>query len=96
MLPEVLKGADLSKCAKVEYAGDEDIYQIGDYLIVKGDVDQSRLSDDYIFYMANGKNVVLRSAGDIFMMKTELNGLSDYLCAVRSMARLSELFSRIN
>lgn len=49
MLPEVLKGADLSKCAKVEYAGDEDIYQIGDYLIVKGDVDQSRLSDDYIF-----------------------------------------------
>lgn len=55
VLPEVLKGADLSKCAKVEYAGDEDIYQIGDYLIVKGDVDQSRLSDDYIFYMANGK-----------------------------------------
>ena len=54
MLPTVLKGADLSKCETVEFAGEETICQKGDYLIVNGDVDQSRLSDDYIFYMADG------------------------------------------
>lgn len=54
VLPTVLKGADLSKCETVEFAGEETICQKGDYLIVNGDVDQSRLSDDYIFYMADG------------------------------------------